>query len=118
ATAARVAVGELRRLLVPADLQLSLLHAMVEPRAPEDQLLQPVDERLAVDEGDVLPVANEIAAERAARLLDGVALHELDQVGRLVVVQLVACQQAELDGGCRDPLLAVGRVTAETIPEV
>ena len=90
---------------------------MVEPGAAEDELLQPVDERLALDEGDVLPVANEVAAERAAGLLDRVPLHELDQVGRLVVVELVPSEEAELDGGCRDALLEVVRVEAEAVAE-
>jgi len=52
-------------------------------------------------------VANEIAAERRAGLVDPVPLHELDQVGRLVVVELVPSEEAELDGGCRDTLLEV-----------
>jgi len=110
-------VGELRRLVVPADLELPLLHPVVEPRTAEDELLQPVDERLAVDEGDLVPVANEVAAERAAGLFDGVPLDELDQVGRLVVVQLVPCQQAELDGGRRDALLEVRAVEAEAVAQ-
>src|SRR5437870_1340524 len=71
-SAVRVVVGELGRLLVESDLELSLLHAMVEPCAAEDELLQPVDEGLAADEGDLLPVANEVPAERRARFLDGV----------------------------------------------
>jgi len=62
-------------------------------------------------------MANEIAAERAAGLCDGVPLDELDQVGRLVVVQLVPCNQAELDGGCRDALLEIRRVEAEAVAE-
>jgi len=99
APAARVAIGELGDLLVPDDLEQSLLDTMVEPGAAEDQLAQPVDERFALDEGDVLPVANEIAAERRAGLFDRVPLDELDQVGRLVVVELVPSDEAELDGG-------------------
>ena len=117
AAAMRVVVRELRRLLVEADLELPRLDAMVEPRAAEDELLQPVDERLSLDEGDVLPVANEIAAERRAGLVDPVPLHELDQVGRLVVVELVPSEEAELDGGCRDPLLEVLRVEAEAVAQ-
>ena len=64
-----------------------------------------------------LPVANEIAAERRAGLVDRVPLDELDQVGRLVVVELVPSEEAELDGGCRDALLEVVSVEAEAVAE-
>ena len=96
-------------LVVPGDLEQPLLDAVVEPGAPEDQLAQPVDERLAVDEGDALPVADDVAAERAARLDDPAVRGELDEIGGLVVVELVPLQQAELDGRRDDPLLEVGR---------
>jgi hypothetical protein len=62
-------------------------------------------------------VANEVAAELAPGLRDRVAFHELDQVGRLVVVELVPSDEAELDGGCRDALLEVLRVEAEPVAE-
>src|SRR5229473_3456088 len=65
APAVRVAVRELGDIVVPADLELALLHAVIEPRATEHELLQPVDERLALDEGNLVPVANEVPAERA-----------------------------------------------------
>ena len=41
-----VAVAEVGRLVVPGDLQQALLDPVVEPSAPEDELAQPVDERL------------------------------------------------------------------------
>ncbi len=107
AAAARVAVGELGAVVVPDDLEQALLDAVVEPGAAEDELAQPVDERLALDEGDTLPVANEVAAERAAGLVDAALRRQLDEVGRLVVVQLVRLEQPELDGGGGDPLLEV-----------
>ena len=53
--------------LVPHDLEQPLLDAVVEVRAAEDELAQPVDERLAVDEREPLPVAHEVRAERAPR---------------------------------------------------
>src|SRR5687768_6616791 len=40
--AARLRVAEVGALLVPGDLQQTLLHAMVEPGAAEDELAQPV----------------------------------------------------------------------------
>src|SRR3954471_8600912 len=92
AAAVRVVVLEVGVALVELDFQLALLHTLVEPGASEDELLQPVDERFALHEGNLGPVANEVAAELAAGLLDSVPLDELDQVGRLVVVQLVALE--------------------------
>src|SRR5581483_12027847 len=118
AAAVRIVVGELGGLLVEADLELSLLDPVVEPRAAEDEALQPRQQLLALDEGERVPVANEIAAERGARHLDAVARHELDQVGRLVVVELVAPDQAELDGGRRHALGEVVGVEAEAIRQV
>ena len=95
-------------MLVPRHLEQAFLDTVVEPGAAEDQLAQPVDERLAVDERDALPVADEVAAERASRLLDPALGRELDEVVRLVVVELVRLDEAELDGRAGDPLLEVG----------
>ena len=91
--AARVAVGEVRLVVVPGDLEQAFLDAVVEPGAAEDELAQPVDERLALHERELLPVANEVAAERAPGLPDPPAGGQLDQVGRLVVVELVCLQR-------------------------
>src|SRR5438105_6411871 len=74
----RVAVGEVRALLVPGDLEEPALHAMVEPRAAEHELAQPVDERLALDRRDRLPVADDVPAELGARRLDEAGRDELD----------------------------------------
>src|SRR4051794_30968126 len=62
-----VAVAEVAGALVPRDLELADLDLVVEPRAAEDQLAQPVDERLAADERHAFPVADEVAAEPAPR---------------------------------------------------
>ena len=51
----------------PRDLEQALLHAMVEPRAAEDELAQPVDERLPVHERHPLPVADDVHAEPRPR---------------------------------------------------
>src|SRR5205814_2887873 len=85
--AARILVAEVGVLVVPGHLEQPLLHAVVEPRAAEDELAQPVDERLAVDERQALPVADDVAAEPAPRLVDQTAVDELDQVAGLVLVQ-------------------------------
>src|SRR5262249_23729496 len=58
--AARVLVGELRVALVPHDLEGATLHLVVEPGAAEDELPQPVDEGLALEQRDALPVALEV----------------------------------------------------------
>src|SRR5439155_653843 len=52
AAAARIAVAEVGAIVVPGDLEEPFLDAVVEPRAAEDELAQPVDERFAVDERD------------------------------------------------------------------
>jgi hypothetical protein len=43
-------------------------------------------------------VADEIAAQLAARLLDPLVGGELDEIRRLVLVQVVAADEPELDG--------------------
>ena len=67
-------------------------------------------------------MADEVAAEPAARLLDTAVRGELDQVGRLVVVQLVAREEAEPDGRRGHALLEVAaretEAEAEELDEV
>ena len=86
-------------------------------RRSEHELLQPVDERLPADERDIVPPVDEIAAERAPRLLDRIALDELDEIRRLVLVEAVAGNELELDGRRRDALLEVLGVEAEAVAE-
>ena len=83
--AARLGVRELGVLVVPRHLQEALLHAVVEVGAAEDELAEPVDERLAVDERDPFPVADEVRAERAPGLGDATVRRQLDEVGDLVL---------------------------------
>src|SRR4029079_16915097 len=117
ARASWVAVRELRVLIVPDHLEQALLDPVVEPGASEDQLAQPVDERLAADQRDPLPVADEIPPELAARLLDAAVGGELDEVGGLVIVQLVGLDQAELDRSSGNALLEVRAVEAEPVSQ-
>src|SRR6266542_5211073 len=117
AVADRIAIPEICTLLVPGNLEQAFLDAMVEPRAAEHELFQPVHERLAADERDPFPVADEIAPESAARFVDPVTLDELDQVGGLVPVELVVPDESELDGGRGDALLEVRGVEAEAVPQ-
>ena len=90
---------------------------MVEPRAAEDELPKPVDERLALDERHALPVPHEIAAEAAAGLGDEAVGSELDEICGLVLVELVPVEQAELHGGGGDALLEIPGVEAEAKAE-
>src|SRR5207248_11094287 len=55
--------------------------------------------------------------ERAAWRLDNVALDELDEVGRLVLVQLGARDEPEADGRGRDALLEIEAVEGEAVAE-
>ncbi len=64
---------------------------------------------------NALPVADEVAAEAAARLLDPVAPDELDEVGRLIRVELVVRDQAEPHGRRGHALLEVFSVEAEAM---
>ena len=115
--AARLRIAEVAVVLVPRDLQEPFLDPVVEPRAAEHELSQPVDERLALQQAHALPVPHEIAPERTACVGDPPIGRELDEVGGLVVVEVVGPDQPESDGGGRDPLLEVVRVEAEAVAE-
>src|SRR5581483_11049241 len=117
ASAARLGVAEVARVLVPGDLEQALLDAVVEPRAAEDELAQPVDERLAVHERHPLPVPDDVAPERGARLADAPVRGQLDEVAGLVLVQVVRLDQPQLHRGGRDALLEVLLVEAEAVAE-
>src|SRR5215208_6691381 len=56
-----IAVRELALAVVPVDLEQPLFHSVVAPAAAEDELAEPVDERLAADERELLPVALQVA---------------------------------------------------------
>ena len=95
---------------------------MVEPGAAEDELAQPVDERLALDQDDALPVADEVAAERAARLVDPAVGGELDEVGGLVVVELVRLDRPSFTAAavtrCSKSRGVEGEAVAEELDDV
>src|SRR5207244_10200898 len=110
-------LAECGGLAGPRHLEQPFLHAVVEPRAAEDELAQPVDERLAVDERQALPVADEVAAEPTPRLVDQPAVDELDEIAGLVLVELVALDEPELHGGGGDALLEVEGVEGEPVAE-
>ena len=90
---------------------------MIQPGAAEDELPQPVDERLALDERHALPVPHEVAAEAAAGLRDHPVGGKLHEILGLLLVELVPVEQPELHGGGGDALLEIPRVEAETEAE-
>ncbi len=90
---------------------------MVEPGAAEDQLAEPVDERLALHERYPLPVPEEVDAEAALRLDDAAVGDEFDEIGGLVLVEVVRVDERELDRGGGDALLEVLGVELEPVPE-
>ena len=94
--AVRLAVAELGGLAVPVDLEKVLLHALVEPGAAEDELAEPVDERLVVDEGHALPVADEVLAQAALRVVDAAVGGQLDEIGGLGLLELARLDEPEL----------------------
>jgi hypothetical protein len=115
--ASGIAVAEVGSGVVPGDLQQALLDAVIQPRAPEHDLLDPVDERLPVDDGQPFPVADEIRTERAPRLVDAPVGRELDEIRGLVDVEFVSWDQAELDGRGRHALLEVDGAERERVLE-
>jgi holliday junction DNA helicase RuvB len=117
AAAARVPVAEIGHAVVPRDLEEVLLHAVIEPGAAEDQLAQPVDQRLVADQRDAFPVPNQVSAQRAARLGDVAVGRQLDQIGGLFLLQLARLDEAELDRGGVDALLEVDGVETEAVSE-
>src|SRR5262249_51461657 len=110
-------VGELRVGVVPDDLERAALDLVIEPGAAEDELAEPVDERLAADERHPLPVAREVAAESRFRLLDHALRGERDEVGGLLLVELVRLDESELHGRGDDALLEIEGVEGEPVPE-
>ncbi len=110
-------IGELGVVLVPDDLERAALHLVIEPRAAEDQLAQPVDERLVVDERHALPVAYEVAPETRERLVDHPLRRQRDEVGDLVLVELGRLDDPELHGRSDDAALEVGGAEREPIAQ-
>jgi hypothetical protein len=117
AAATGIAVSEVADTVLPADLQQALLDAVIEPRAPEDELAEPVHEGLAVDDADPLPVTDEIDAESAARLVDAPVGRELDEIRGLVDFEFVPWNESELDRGRGHALLEVEAAEGEAIAE-
>ena len=62
-------------------------------------------------------MTDEVDAQPTARLRDPPVCGQLDEVGRLVLVQVVAFDETELYRRCGDPLLEVEGVEAEAIAE-
>ena len=62
-------------------------------------------------------MANEVVAERTSRHCELSVRRELDQVGRLIAVELASLHETELDGGCHDPLLEILAAEREAVLE-
>ena len=62
-------------------------------------------------------MADEVQAEPAARVADTSVRHELDEIGRLVVVDVVRRDELEPDRGSDHALLEVLRRELEAVPE-
>jgi hypothetical protein len=112
-----VAIGEVGGIVVPRNLEEALLDSVVEPGATEDELADPVDERLPVDDREPFPVADEVVPEHAAGLVDPPVRGELDEVGGFLVLELVPAQQPEPDGSGGDALLEVEGAEREAVAE-
>ena len=114
---AGVPVREVGGIVVPRDLEEPFLDPVVEPGTPEDELADPVDERLPLDDREPLPVADEVEAEGAPGFVDAPVRRELDEVGGLLLFELVPAEQTELDGGGGDALLEVEGAEREPVAE-
>jgi hypothetical protein len=117
AITARVAVCEVGPLLVPLDIQQLLFHAVVEPRAAEDELPHPVHEGLLADEREPLPVTDEVFAEPASWLLDPRLRGELDKVRDLGRVKLFSVDESEPYSCGVDALLEVNGIEGKAVTE-
>ena len=62
-------------------------------------------------------MADEVAAEVAEGVADAPVGGQLDEVGSLLVVELVRGHEPELDRGRNHALLEIGAVEAETMAE-
>src|SRR5262249_15060536 len=69
------------------------------------------------DQRQLLPVADEIEPEPAAGVSDSSVRRQLDEVGRLLLVQVISPDEAELHGCRRDALLEVERVETEVVAQ-
>ena len=67
-------------------------------------------------------MADEVAAEGAPRLVDALLGRQFDEVGNLVLVQVIRRHEPELHCGCAHPLFEVvgveGKAVAEELDDV
>ncbi len=91
---------------------------MIEPGAAEDELPQPVHERLAAEHRDLVPAPVQVATERRARRRrEAPGRRELHQIGALVIVQVAGVDELELDCGGRDALGEILRREPEAMTD-
>ena len=115
--ALRLRVAEIAGVVLPRHVQQSFLDAVVEPGTPEDELAQPVHERLLLDERHVLPVPDEVDPEPAPRVHDPSVGDQLDEICRFVRVQVVGGDELEPHRRSRDTLREVVGAELEAMAE-
>src|SRR6185295_9346939 len=110
--ALRLHVAEGLRALVEDDIELTLLHPLVEPGAAEDEPAQPVHEAAVCRADQVIPVLVYVLAEARAGLGDLAADGEVEQIVELLGAEALV-DEAELHRGLLDPLPEVLLVEGE-----
>src|SRR6476469_9006240 len=98
-------VRELRLAVVPDDVERAALHLVVEPGAAEDQLAQPVDERLTVDERHALPVPYQVPPEPGRGRGDHALRRQRDEILDLLFLEVGGLDDTELHRGADDATL-------------
>src|SRR5580704_18514608 len=98
AAAVGLDVDERMGVGVEPDVELALLDALIEPRAPEDQTAQPANKRAIGRPDEVGPAVVDVIAERRGGFGDLAVHDEIDQILALVVVDRAA-DESELAGG-------------------
>src|SRR3954454_2251805 len=106
AAAVGLDVREGVRRRVEGDVELALLDALVEPRRPEDEPAQPVDERAVRRADELGPAVVDVLAQTRARVRDLAVDRQVDEVLQLGVAE-PAADEAELHPGL---LAALGEV--------
>src|SRR3954447_1483508 len=106
AVAVGLDVGEGERVGVVGDVELTLLDALVEPGAAEDQSPQPVDEGAVGGADELGPAVVDVLAEGGGRVLDLAVDGEVDQILQLLLLE-AAADEAQFEGRL---LAALGEV--------
>ena len=93
---------------VECDAQLTLVHALIEPRAAEHEPAQPVYERALGRADELWPAVVDVLAERRGGVVDLAVDREVDEVFELILAQ----SPADEPESQRRLLAALGEVTS------